>query len=53
MAQQIRISIYIDSVFIYKTEIFNQSNNPILDLKLKVVLPEDSHEIRFDIYDAD
>ena len=38
----LRIYIYIDDVFQYKTEIFDQSNNPILDLNLRFELLEGS-----------
>ena len=48
----LRIYIYIDDVFQYKTEIFDQSNNPILDLNLRFELLEGSQGIRLDIYDA-
>lgn len=49
---KLRIYIYIDDVLWYKTEIFSQTSNPILDLRLKIDLPLESQEIRFDMYDA-
>lgn len=49
---KLRIFIYIDDVLWYKTEIFSQTNNPILDLRLKIDLPLQSQAIRFDMYDA-
>jgi hypothetical protein len=48
----LRIYVYIDDIFQYKTEIFSQTNNPILDLKLKVELLQTSQELRLDIYNA-
>lgn len=48
----VRVYIYIDGAFFFKTEIFGQTNYTIIDLKLKISLPEDAKEIRFDMYDA-
>ena len=36
----LRVYIYIDDIFQYKTEIVGQSFQPILDLKIKIVLPD-------------
>ena len=51
-ATMLRIYIYIDDAFQYKTEIFGQSNTPILDLRIKIEIPPNSKTIRFDMYDA-
>jgi len=48
----LRIYVYLDDHFLYKTEIFDQSNSPILDLDLRFQLLDDSEEIHLDIYDA-
>jgi hypothetical protein len=48
----LRVYVYIDDKFEYKTEIYGQSNTPILDLRLNIKLPENVQEIRFDMYDA-
>lgn len=48
----VRVYIYIDGAFFFKTEIFGQTNYTIIDLKLKISLPADAQEIRFDMYDA-
>lgn len=48
----LRVYIYIDDVFTFKTEIFGQSVCPILDLRLKFDLPENCQEIRLEMYDA-
>ena len=48
----LRVYIYIDDVFQYKTEIIGQSFEPILDLKIKMNLPEHSNHVRLDMYDA-
>ena len=42
MNPMLRVYIYIDDVFQYKTEIVGQSFKPILDLKLKIELHEKS-----------
>ena len=48
----LRVYIYIDGAFFFKTEIFGKTNYTIIDLKLKISLPEDAQEVRFDMYDA-
>lgn len=48
----VRVYIYIDGSFFFKTEIFGQTNYTIIDLKLKISLPEDAQDVRFDMYDA-
>ena len=48
----LRVYIYIDDTFQFKTEVFGQSNSPILDLKVKIELPSSSGMIRLDMYDA-
>tara|TARA_B110000285_G_C15096476_1_gene602289 strand:- start:904 stop:1086 length:183 start_codon:yes stop_codon:yes gene_type:complete len=52
MNPKIRLYIYIDDVFHYKTDIIEQSFQPIFDLRIKVNLPEPPHDVRIDVYDA-
>ena len=47
-----RIFVYIDDVFLGKTDLMDATNYPIFDFDLDVLLSETSKEIRFDLYDA-
>ena len=48
----IRIYIYIDDVFHYKTEIFEQNNCPVFDVNLSLNIAPENQEVRLDVYDA-
>ena len=52
VSPKLRLYIYVDEVLWYKSEIFSQTNNPILDLKLTMNLPLDVHDIRLDVYNC-
>ena len=44
--------MYVDDQLQYKSDVLPQSNSPIIDLRLKMSLPESVKEVRFDMYDA-
>lgn len=44
--------MYVDDQLQYKSDVLPQSNTPIIDLRLKISLPENVKEVRFDLYDA-
>ena len=44
--------MYVDDQLQYKSDVLPQSNSPIIDLRLKMSLPESVKEVRFDLYDA-
>lgn len=48
----LRIYMYVDDQLQYKSDVLPQSNSPIIDLRLKMSLPEGVKEVRFDLYDA-
>ena len=48
----LRIYMYVDDQLQYKSDVLPQSNSPIIDLRLKMSLPESVKEVRFDLYDA-
>jgi len=49
---RLRIYMYVDDQLQYKSDVLPQSNSPIIDLRLKISIPENIKEIRFDMYDA-
>ena len=49
---RLRIYMYVDDQLQYKSDVLPQSNTPIIDLRLKISLPENVKEVRFDLYDA-
>lgn len=48
----LKVYVYLDDIFISKTDVLGQSNNPIIDLRMKVSLPVEAQEIRLDFYDC-
>ena len=48
----LRVYVYMDDLFIRKTDVQGPNNSPIIDLRIKVALPSDAREIRLDMYDC-
>ena len=49
---RLKLYLYIDDVFIFKSDVFGPSSSPIIDLRVRVELTADCKEVRLDLYDA-
>jgi len=44
--------VYIDDLFAYKSRVYPKSSNPVLNLDIDILIPEDARKLVIELYDA-